>query len=282
MSEEDVSVFLHMVERTQLDPLARQIYAVRRWDKRRQRDVWTIQTGIDGYRLIADRTGRYAPGREPEFRYSADGSPLSATAHVRKMTPDGTWHDVSATAFMAEYMPTEGTGASGMWQRMPHVMLAKCAEALALRRAFPAELSGLYTAEEMDQADNGAPPAETQQSETAAPPQSGTLRPPQRKPKAEAPQAQPAASAPPQQQGPPPAPEPDKKYISEAQRRRLYALTKQHNLSPEEVRAKLRDVWGVDDSRHITREQYDEICAWVTTGLMPPESPADQDDEVAF
>ncbi len=140
----------------------RQIYAVKRKAKLPDGswgETMTIQTGIDGYRLIAERTERYAPGVEPTYTYDDKGGLLSATAYIKKQTADGTWHLVSSSAYIDEYCQTytnKTTGekkASGMWGNMPRTMLAKCAEAQALRKAFPAEMSGVYTKEEMQQAD---------------------------------------------------------------------------------------------------------------------------------
>ena len=145
-------MLLVTAQRAGLDPLARQIYMISRWDAKARRNIATPQTSIDGYRLIADRTGMYAPGREPTFTYAAEGELVSATAFVKKWV-GGQWHEVAATAFWDEYVQATKDGKpSFMWAKMPHTMLAKCAEALALRRAFPANLSGLYTDDEMAQA----------------------------------------------------------------------------------------------------------------------------------
>lgn len=158
-TNEEFEVFLMACQKTQLDPFMRQIYAVKRWDGRLKRETMTIQTGIDGYRLIAERTERYAPGPKPTFEYDNHGNLISATAYVKKMTKDGTWHIVEAEAFLDEYCQTsidKNTGekkATGMWNSMQRNQLAKCAESLALRKAFPAEMSGVYTKEEMKQAD---------------------------------------------------------------------------------------------------------------------------------
>lgn len=155
-TDEEFALFLHACARTGLDPFMRQIYAVKRWDGALKREVMSVQTGIDGYRLIADRTGRYSPGKETVFTYDENGWPVSAIAFIKKQTPDGTWHEISATAYMREYCAFTKEGKpTHMWGTKPHIMLGKCAEALALRKAFPAELSGLYTKEEMEQADNG-------------------------------------------------------------------------------------------------------------------------------
>jgi len=140
-SDSELQLFLHVCIKTGLDPFMKQIYSIPRGGQR------TIQTSIDGFRLIAERSGRYAPGKEPSYAYDNNGYLLSATASVRKMTADGTWHDISATAFNAEY-----NGKNSFWQKMPHLMLAKCAECLALRKAFPAEMSGVYSDDEMQQA----------------------------------------------------------------------------------------------------------------------------------
>lgn len=162
VSNEEFEVFIMACVKTQLDPFMRQIYAVKRKAKKPDGswgETMTIQTGIDGYRLIAERTERYAPGEEPSYVYAKDGSLLSATAYIKKQTKDGTWHTVSASAYIDEYMQTftdKNTGEkkpTGMWATMQRTMLSKCAEAQALRKAFPAEMSGVYTKEEMSQAD---------------------------------------------------------------------------------------------------------------------------------
>ena len=151
-TDDELQLFIHACKRTGLDPFMRQIFAVKRWDSALKREVMTIQTGIDGYRLIADRTGRYAPGRDIEFGYDTNNNLMWAKAFVKKMTPDGQWHEISATAFWNEYVQSTRDGSPTVfWHHKGHIMLGKCAEALALRKAFPAELSGIYTKEEMSQ-----------------------------------------------------------------------------------------------------------------------------------
>lgn len=148
-TDEELQLFLMIAKRTGLDPFARQVYCIRRFDRTLNRKVATIQTSIDGYRLLADRTGRYAPGRETVFYYDMEAKGedvarlISATVYIKKHI-QGEWHEIAATAYFDEYAQE-----SPLWKRMPRVMLAKCAESLALRRAFPAELSGIYTSDEM-------------------------------------------------------------------------------------------------------------------------------------
>lgn len=154
ISSEEFEIFLHACRRTGLDPFMKQIYAIKRGNN------MTIQTSIDGYRVVADRTGHYAPGKASEFKYDEEGNLISATAHVMKRTSDGIWHDVSAEAFWAEYVQSYNGKPATFWAKMPHVMLAKVAEALALRKAFPADLSGIYTQDEMNQADTIEVPKE--------------------------------------------------------------------------------------------------------------------------
>lgn len=153
LSNDDIAVFGHVCKHVGLDPFLKQIYPVVRMVKDRdgiKKPTMSIQTGIDGFRATAERTRKYSPGKEPLFKYDKDGRLFSATAYVMKMTDDGKWHEVAATAIMSEYRPTF---QNDFWASKPHIMLSKCAEALAIRKAFPAELSGVYTKEEMDQAD---------------------------------------------------------------------------------------------------------------------------------
>jgi len=141
-TENELALFLYQCERTRLDPLSRQIYFVKYNGK------VTIIVAIDGYRSIAGRTGLYAGS--DDYVFDNEEKPNKATVTVYKMI-QGQRCPFSATARWAEYYPGEKLGFK--WRSMPTLMLGKCAEALALRKAFPQELSGLYTPEEMEQAE---------------------------------------------------------------------------------------------------------------------------------
>lgn len=154
-TDDELALFLGQCERTGLDPFSRQIYAVYRHDNRLGDEKLTIQTSIDGLRLIAERTGQYLGqdgpwwcGENGEWRdtWFATTPPLAARVVVKKLIAERV-AETPAVAHFQEYAVV-GAGAQ-MWESKPALMVAKCAEALALRKAFPQELSGLYTADEM-------------------------------------------------------------------------------------------------------------------------------------
>lgn len=147
-SKAELDLFLYVASVRGLNPLTRQIHWVKRGDS------GTIQTGIDGFRLIAQRTGQYAPsGKSTQFEIDKNGRLVSATVYGNKIM-SGTAFEFSATAYYDEYAPKMPNGqVFPMWQKMPRTMLEKCAEAKLLRKGFPEELSGLYSDEEMHQAD---------------------------------------------------------------------------------------------------------------------------------
>ncbi len=142
-TDDELALFLYTAKRTGLDPLVRQIHAVKRGGK------MAIQVGVDGFRLVAQRSNSHAGTDDAVFETGDDGVPVMASVTVYKIV-QGTRVPFTATARWAEYFPGEAQGF--MWKKMPFLMLSKCAECLALRKAFPAELSGVYSPEEMAQA----------------------------------------------------------------------------------------------------------------------------------
>lgn len=148
----EFAVLMEIAKARRLNPLLKQVHFVKRWDKDKARMVWATQVSIDGLRAIAERTGIYAGQDEPEFIEGPSGVPT--VCKVRVYRKDWTRPAVGV-AYFGEYVQTTKDGkVTSFWQRMPHTMLAKCAESLALRKAFPEDTSGLYTPEEMGQAEN--------------------------------------------------------------------------------------------------------------------------------
>lgn len=156
-TDDELGLFLHQCRRTGLDPMTRQIYGIHRWNSAQKREVMQIQLSIDGFRVIAERSGDYGGQDEPLFTYGNDGRLYMAKVTVYRFRGETRYSAAVGVAIWDEYCQTTKDGKpAGLWATMPHVMLSKVAEAVALRKAYPNDLSGLYTAEEMDQIKNEA------------------------------------------------------------------------------------------------------------------------------
>ena len=193
-SPDEFNLFIAAAQRAGLDPIRRQISALVFHPKTPEKRRIAILTGIDGLRAIAARSGRYRPDeREPQIGYLAElkgpTNPLGIEkARVRIFLRDadgGDWRPVAGVAYWDEFAPITEVWAedpqtgrrrptgqqeldpASPWARMGRVMIAKCAEAQALRKAFPEDLSGLYETSELDQA-RAADPCPTELIEAAA------------------------------------------------------------------------------------------------------------------
>ena len=151
-TDSELQLFLYQCKQTGLNPLTRQIYAIKRAGK------MTIQTSIDGFRVIAERSGSYAGQDEPIWENDEKGFPIKCTVRVYKFTPNFEQRYCAGVgvAHFKEYYPNPQL----LQKTMPHTMIAKVAEALALRKAFPQDLSGLYTGDEIADAPKEDAPKE--------------------------------------------------------------------------------------------------------------------------
>lgn len=160
----ELELFIRQCERTGLDPFARQIYAVKRWDQQAGQEVMQTQVSIDGLRTIAAESGEMA-GQDGPYWCGANalwsdvwlqsGDPRAARVIVLRKHGNGVVGRYTGVALFDSYCQRKKDGSpTRMWAQMAPEMLAKCAEALALRKAFPQSMSGLYTGDEMAQADN--------------------------------------------------------------------------------------------------------------------------------
>lgn len=160
-SDDEFRLFVQTTQRLGLDVFARQAFCVKRYDSQKRCEVAQTQVSIDGFRVIAERTNAYEGQTAPQW-CGEDGAwrdvwldakpPAAARVGVYRK---GHREPMIGIARYASFVQkTREGGPNRMWQTMPDIMLAKCAEAQALRRAFPQDLSGIYTPDEMGQAEN--------------------------------------------------------------------------------------------------------------------------------
>lgn len=154
-TESEFQVLLAVAKARRLNPLLRQVHFVKRWDKQRNDNrggwAWAVQVSIDGLRAIAERTRLYDGQDEPEFEHDEKGRIVLARVRVYKK---GIARPFVGVARWSEYVQTTKEGnPTRFWKDMPYTMIGKCAEALAIRKAFPEDSGGLYVSEEMMQTD---------------------------------------------------------------------------------------------------------------------------------
>ncbi len=207
-NEQEKALFLYTAQKKGLDPFDKQIYLVPRWDSNKNGYTHSVQVSIDGLRLMAQRSGKYA-GQTPYQWCGVDGKwvdvwladelPIAARVGILR-------HDFKqplySVALYKSYVQTKKDGKPNtFWERYGPHMLAKCAEALSIRRGFPEETSGFYIPEEM-----GNPElvyvAETEQDDTAPIAQSEVVKDAPKKPQQ---QPRPIQQNKPQPQRPQPA-----------------------------------------------------------------------------
>jgi len=154
-TDDELALFMHYCNKNGLDPLSKDVYFRKNRNNNGDATI-SFMTSIDTFRARAELTGQYAGNDDPIF--DSEESPKKASVTVYKIV-DGQRCAFTASARWDQYYPGEKQGF--MWRKMPHLMLGKCAEALALRKAFPKQLGKLYVNEEMEQAEVvSAPPAQ--------------------------------------------------------------------------------------------------------------------------
>jgi RecT family len=233
-TDAELQLFIYDNLRRGVHPLDRLIH----FSKRAGRYVPIV--GIDFMRQRAHATGACCGIEDAIFTGRPKAADFVATVTVWRLV-QGQRCAFSASARWSEYKPDQDF----MWQRMPHVMLGKVAEALALRRAFPQELTGVFSSEELAHAED----------ENAAPPAASS--------------AKPVKPFTPHEHLP----------ITEPMRKKLFALAKEKAWPMDVFRQMLSDKFGTEHTTDLRRGDYDEVLRLVNRGPSPTAAASEPAEE---
>ena len=245
-TDDELSLFVNQCERTGLDPMTRQIYFIK--DKKGK---VTVCSSIDGLRLIAERSGVYEGQTKAEWCgmdgiwkdvWLTDDLPAAARVGVFK---NKFREPVYGVALFKEYAGTYDGKLTYMWDKMPALMIAKVAEALALRKAFPNDLSGIYSEEEGDIIEAKAQPQKLPEKPKEPPP------PPQK----------PKEIAPPQEEKPKEKSVLDNHApLDRNDQKRIFAALGESGIPLDEFKTILLNMYGFESTKLLTKVQHNEIC----------------------
>jgi len=142
-TNEEFSVLMEIARTRNLNPLLKQVYFVKRWDKSKGREVWSAQVSIDGLRAIAQRTGQYDGQDQPEFEYADNGKGKLKSCKIKVYRKDWSRPAVGFVMWDEAAQTNKSGELTDFWRRMPHRMIEKVAESIALRKAFSEETGGI-------------------------------------------------------------------------------------------------------------------------------------------
>ena len=167
-SVDSIVMALSYCRARKLDPFKKPVHIVPMWNSALRETVETVWPGIAELRTTAFRTGQYAGCDEAQFGNDIEET-FTGKNHkneersVSVVYPE--WCRMTVTRILngherrfvgpkvywiESYARWAGDVPNDMWAKRPVGQLEKCAEAAALRRAFPEEIGNEYTAEEME------------------------------------------------------------------------------------------------------------------------------------
>lgn len=267
LNEAEFSLYLYECNRQGIHPLDRLLIPIKRNDTDAGEKRLTFVTTVDLFRSRAADSGDYAGNEDPTFEYLENAPeprlPIAATAIVWKMV-QGQKCPFTATARWKEYYPGDKQGF--MWRSKPHVMLGKCAEALALRKAFPKQLAGLFIPEEMERPDD----YEEREPIKATVKKASNQEPKQEKRTVDA--------APEFDQRPQTA-SAQTKLISDDQRKRLFAIQGNVGMSDDTLKKWLVEKFGVTSRSLIPATIYEKVIDYIDRDFQFHPRSAEQEEE---